>query len=524
MDTRPNDDAQLLREFAAEHSQSAFRTLVERYQDMVFGTARRRLGNDQAAFDVAQNVFAALARKAPWLSARTSVGGWLYKSTLMEAARRQRDDLRRLKRERLYAEEMNIRGTNDHDEEAPQLRELMPVLDDAMSGLSAADREALLLRFFRGLSLRDTGAAMGTTEEAARKRVSRALEKLSVLFKRKGVTVPAAALAATVLPKAGSTAAPAAFAAKVSAAASALPGPGAAAVVYMKAVALSKPAVASLCLAAAAVPVTWQAGRIATLTEQNESLETSLALAKRNVSAQITRDAAVTAVPGMPLVAAPAPAPAPAGNSPRSASDHRDRPKRSELHAFERRLQREARLTALVDQLGLDEEQVGEIAAAMEQADADRKQLWDSAGPGKPPPDKGAMDAISRAQDDAIAAVITPEQEAAYAAFCAEEEQNRQEIFANRLLGDMQGKLHLSVEQKDRLFALFFSLAQAGSDPGPWAWSQVLQEGQVEKLKEVLTADQFRLWEQRIEAWNREFRPDKTSGGKPSGETGPGAK
>ena len=78
MDTTPNDDAQLLREFAADQSQSAFRTLVERYQDMVFGTARRRLGNDQAASDVSQNVFAALARKAPWLSARTSVGGWLY--------------------------------------------------------------------------------------------------------------------------------------------------------------------------------------------------------------------------------------------------------------------------------------------------------------------------------------------------------------------------------------------------------------------------------------------------------------
>ena len=74
METRPEDDARLLREFAAGQSQSAFRTLVERYQDMVYGTARRRMGNDQAASDVAQNVFAALARKAPWLSSRTSVG------------------------------------------------------------------------------------------------------------------------------------------------------------------------------------------------------------------------------------------------------------------------------------------------------------------------------------------------------------------------------------------------------------------------------------------------------------------
>jgi DNA-directed RNA polymerase specialized sigma24 family protein len=74
MEPTPNDDAQLLRAFAAQQSQSAFRTLVERYQDMVWSTAKRRLGNDEAASDVAQNVFAALARKAPWLSTRSSIG------------------------------------------------------------------------------------------------------------------------------------------------------------------------------------------------------------------------------------------------------------------------------------------------------------------------------------------------------------------------------------------------------------------------------------------------------------------
>ena len=212
-------DQQLLREFALSQSQSAFRTLVERHQSMVFGTARRRMLSDAAAADVAQNVFLALARKAAWLSARTNVGGWLYKSTLMESARRQRDEMRRGSRERLYSEEMNIRGTSDEDTDAPRAADLMPLLDDALSGLSDADREAIMLRFFRGLSLRETGAAMGTTEEAARKRVSRALEKLSSVFKRRGTAVSASLLAASLLPEAADAAVPAGLAAKVSTAA-----------------------------------------------------------------------------------------------------------------------------------------------------------------------------------------------------------------------------------------------------------------------------------------------------------------
>ncbi len=510
MDTRPNDDAQLLREFAADQSQSAFRTLVERYQDMVFGTARRRLGNDQAASDVAQNVFTALAKKAPWLSARTSVGGWLYKSTLMEAARRQRDDIRRLKRERRYAEEMNIRGTSDHDDEAPQLKELMPVLDDAMSGLSTADREALLLRFFRGLSLRDTGAAMGTTEEAARKRVSRALEKLSTLFKRKGVTIPALAIAGMLLPKASTMAAPVTFASKAAAVAASLPAPGVAATLYMKAAALSKPAVAALCLTVAAVPVTWQAARISSLSAENDHLAASLTGAHRTVALVVAdANAAVSAV------GASLPAKAETADSgARPISEKRDRrgPRWSELHEMERRFQREARLNALFERLGLDENQLAVIAAALEKADADRKALWDAGGPGKPPPEKAAQDAILKAQEDTVAAVISTEQQAAYTEFRAEEGQNRQEVFANQMLSEMQrGGLHLTDAQKDSLFAVFAAQAAgSGGDTGPWPWAQMFQEGQVEKLRAALTPEQFRLWNQRNETMLQFFRPEST--------------
>ena len=62
--------------------------------------------------------------------------------------------------------------------------------------LPSRDREAVLLRFYQQKSFVQIGAATGVTEEAARKRVNRAVEKLRNLFSRKGVTLPAAGAAA----------------------------------------------------------------------------------------------------------------------------------------------------------------------------------------------------------------------------------------------------------------------------------------------------------------------------------------
>src|SRR6187431_1839790 len=98
-------DGQLLLEFALSRDQRAFHELVQRHQDMVFSTALRRTGHADAASDVVQNVFLGLAAKAARLSSRATLGGWLYKATLLEVARRQRDEARRTRRERQYAEE-----------------------------------------------------------------------------------------------------------------------------------------------------------------------------------------------------------------------------------------------------------------------------------------------------------------------------------------------------------------------------------------------------------------------------------
>jgi RNA polymerase sigma factor (sigma-70 family) len=507
-------DQQLLREFALTQSQRAFRALVERHQSMVFGTARRRMNNDQAAADVAQNVFLALARKAAWLSARTNVGGWLYKSTLMEAARRQRDEMRRGNRERLYAEEMTIRGTSDDDTDAPRAADLMPLLDDALSGLSSADREAIMLRFFRGLSLRDTGLAMGTTEEAARKRVSRALEKLSALFKRRGAAASAALLAGTLLPQAADAAVPAGLAAKVTATASALPATGAAGALFVKAAALTKAQVAAVCLASAAVPVAWQAAELRSLKRENRALLARLDTPPSSGGAVGSLEAGTVLAQrnDPPGGRRPEGASKPGGGGESRRDDHRGR--WAAFWETERRQQREARLLAMEERLGLDENQLTAIAAIAEQSDAKQRDAMESARQAGSMPDRAAMEAIRASADKSVAALLTEEQRSAFDRFTADERRNRQEVHAGAMLGDMQKTLLLSDDQKDRLFAMFSDQAAEGAEPGPWAWGAFMQGDGETRIRGILTDEQFRLWKQRHEAWGRMFS-ERDSGRRP---------
>jgi hypothetical protein len=117
-----------------------------------------------------------------------------------------------------------------------------------------------------------------------------------------------------------------------------------------------------------------------------------------------------------------------------------------------------------------------------------------------------AAAAIATRRDEAIAEALGDDQWAEYQAFALEEEAGRREIFANRLLADLQTTLHLSDAQKDELFSIFAAEA-AGSSPEAWrAPIEAMDNGQTEKLANVLTEEQFKLWRQRAEMWSQLFR------------------
>jgi hypothetical protein len=117
------------------------------------------------------------------------LGGWLHRHTCFVTANTMRSERRRQTRERQVAA-MNIPEERSHN----CMDVIAPELDDAINQLGEDDRLAVILRFFEQRDFSEVGAGLGTTEEAARKRVTRAVEKLNVILTRRGMALSAAGL------------------------------------------------------------------------------------------------------------------------------------------------------------------------------------------------------------------------------------------------------------------------------------------------------------------------------------------
>ena len=190
-------DAQLLREYAAQHSDPAFAEIVARHTDLVYSAALRQTGSPELAREIAQSVFTDLARKARalagTLSADASLAGWLFRGTRFAGLKLLRDDQRRQTRERQFMEHFQPASQAATDS-APDWKLVAPVLDEGMAELDDADQEALLLRYFQNQDFHAVGRALGVSDDAAQKRVSRAVERLREFLAQRGVTTGASGL------------------------------------------------------------------------------------------------------------------------------------------------------------------------------------------------------------------------------------------------------------------------------------------------------------------------------------------
>jgi RNA polymerase sigma factor (sigma-70 family) len=206
-DQETMDDATLLRRYVDESSEPAFAELVSRHIGMVYGAARRQLGGDEhSARDIAQEVFTLLARKAPQLRDHPQLAGWLYTTTRWLVRRSIRAEHRRSRRE----QEASVMSEN-----TPVWEHARPLLDDALAVLRASDRDLLVAHFFGGESYRSIASRIALSEDAARMRVDRAVEKLRRQLASRGVHSTVAALA-TLCAAEGASAAPVGLAASVS--------------------------------------------------------------------------------------------------------------------------------------------------------------------------------------------------------------------------------------------------------------------------------------------------------------------
>lgn len=254
------DDWQLLREYAEGRS-AAFEQLVRRHVGMVYGAALRQAQDPHLAEDVTQGVFIALARKAGRLHPSTVLAGWLFNAARLASLEALRRERRRRRHER---EAAAMAPTHASDEQEQLWRQIAPMLDPAIARLRTQDRDALVLRFLEGRSMKEVGLAMGISEDAAKMRISRAVAKLRQLLAGQGVDISPAALAA-VVPIYATPAAPASLMAMASSAAlgsvAETPALIAKGALHMMTMAKIKAAavVLGIVLMAAAAPLAWLA-------------------------------------------------------------------------------------------------------------------------------------------------------------------------------------------------------------------------------------------------------------------------
>ncbi len=209
----PTESQQALHHFAATRDPTAFAQLVQANINLVYAAARRQVTDPATADDVTQNVFILLAKKAPQLAKGTLLPGWLLRTTRYCAADANRERKRRQHHEQEAAAMKSNVTTIDTDSS-----DILPQIDAALSALNPNDRAAIAMRYLQQCPMAEVAHALGIAEEAAKKRVARALERLRARLAplRRPLTVAAVA---TALEQAVSVTAPPALAATVTAAA-----------------------------------------------------------------------------------------------------------------------------------------------------------------------------------------------------------------------------------------------------------------------------------------------------------------
>ncbi len=189
---RVNSDHELLQAYVTDRSEPAFAELVGRHAGTVYASALRQTRDPHKAEEVVQAVFILLARKASSLGPSVPLGPWLFRAACYASKDLLKAERRRVQREQVAYSMNPIDKIPPAGADTEGLWErISPVLDECLSRMAEGDRRAIWLRFFEEKSLAEVGETMGIAEDAARKRVSRAVSKLQALLARRGAEIDA---------------------------------------------------------------------------------------------------------------------------------------------------------------------------------------------------------------------------------------------------------------------------------------------------------------------------------------------
>lgn len=477
------DHQTLLAEYRRNGSDAAFRELVARFVGLVYSTALRLVEGDvHRAEDVTQTVFVDLACMARTLPDNVRLGGWLHRHTCFVAATLMRGERRRHARERQAVEMNTLQNNSEAD-----FSQVAPLLDEAINELGEADRTAILLRFFEQQDFRSVDLALGSNEDAARRRVTRALEKLEEFLKLRGVRTSAASLG-VVLTANAVLAAPVGLSLTISTAA-ALTGTTlatTATATTIKTIAMTtlEKTIIIVTIAAAVGGGIYEARQNSKLRGENELLQQQTAQLKTESESLSNRLTAIGNTQSPPAKSLPDEQfnellrlRGMAGMARQAIGEAEQLRAQLAHQTSEATNNPVTRATADVMKQGVEQRTEGRLSRmtaslhlTAEQAQAAREILMRQARMQSAAMQQGVsgkldMKEIMRQAMEAgdpneqIKALLTPDQQAAFPAYRQEEAAHNASLTANQELLNMQSTLGLTAEQTDRVYAALYEVS-----------------------------------------------------------------
>ena len=260
-------DRDLLTTYQRTPSPQLFAQIVSTHINLVYSVARRHVKDPHLAEDISQEVFLSLARKAPSLHPDTPLAGWLFTTARLTSLESLRAKSRRTRHESEAAMSQEPPALP-----GPTWSLIAEDIDKAVAALPPTDRDALLLRYFTGKSNSEIAATLAISEEAAKKRVQRALDALQQLLTSRGLA-PTSGLTALTLAAALTThavqAAPPTLAASITSVASQAVGISAAKTLATKGTLMAAKVKTTLVLAGAVVAITTSAATALYIVKHN---------------------------------------------------------------------------------------------------------------------------------------------------------------------------------------------------------------------------------------------------------------
>ncbi len=188
--TQPDSptDSELIERFLSRKDEPAFAELVRRHGPMVFAVCRRVAGNPHDADDAFQATFLVLARKARGLPSDVRLGAWLHGVAHRAALKAREAAVRRRTRETAAARPEGIAAADEQID-------VLAVIEQELNHLPEKYRQPLVLCGLCGQSRKEVAAQLGVPEGTLASRLAKAREMLTERLHRRGLVVPASAVA-----------------------------------------------------------------------------------------------------------------------------------------------------------------------------------------------------------------------------------------------------------------------------------------------------------------------------------------